>query len=214
MAPPLQETKEYGSISGMVRDLSEDKSFADEFEQRIRKRFLVKQMQALRAARGLSQKDIADKFVCSQSKISKLENGADADLKLEDLCRYAAIVGYQTHLVFHPAGQTITGAIAYHVGSLRRIVEGLISLAGDDTVIAKGVAKLLGGAIKGLTGLTGALKDTLEDLQSTPSNTLPPMCTVEIDDEESNLGFEECDRCKSEESQKSSKQNTRMLVAS
>lgn len=208
MATPLQETKEYGSISEMVRDISEDQSFADEFEQHINERFLVKQLQALRAAKGLSQKNIADKFSCSQGKISKLENGTDADLKLEDLCRYAAIVGYQTHLVFHPAEQTIAGAIAYHIGSLKRIVGNLVGLAGNDPVIIKGVVSLLGGAISGLTGVAVALKDTLENVRTTPSNTLLPMCTVEVDDEDTDLGLEECDHCRSEET------NTTVLVAS
>ena len=90
MADPKAE---YTSVAEMVRSVSDDPQFADEFDRRVNSRRLVKHLFALRSAEGLSQKDIADRIGCSQSRISKLESGNDDDLRLADLAAYLRALG-------------------------------------------------------------------------------------------------------------------------
>jgi transcriptional regulator with XRE-family HTH domain len=47
----------------------------------------------LREQRGMSQKEVAERMGVSQSKISKMENSLDFDLKHFDLTRYANVFG-------------------------------------------------------------------------------------------------------------------------
>lgn len=54
---------------------------------------LMNELIAVRDAKGLSQKDIAETVGCTQSRISKLENAKDVDVRLGDLRAYANAVG-------------------------------------------------------------------------------------------------------------------------
>lgn len=54
----------------------------------------------LRIFSGLSQKDIAKKMHCSQSRISKLENTKSKDVRLGDLQDYIEALGYTLTIRF------------------------------------------------------------------------------------------------------------------
>ena len=92
--------QKYTSIEEMLRGISEDKQFADDFDRHVGKRRLVKHLFALRSVEGLSQKDIAERIGCSQSRISKLENGTDDDLRLADLAAHLGALDLDLCLVF------------------------------------------------------------------------------------------------------------------
>src|SRR4051812_41510922 len=70
-------------------------------EKRLQQREVVKSLIAKRAVQGLSQTDIAAKMKCSQSRISKLENGTDADLRLDDLFSYLEALGLDATIQVH-----------------------------------------------------------------------------------------------------------------
>jgi predicted XRE-type DNA-binding protein len=55
----------------MVRETSGDPSFQELFENRLQARKIVKDLMVQRAMRDLSQKEIAEKIGCTQSRISK-----------------------------------------------------------------------------------------------------------------------------------------------
>ena len=64
---PVKKAKQFPDVASMVRDVSDDTAFSEEFEKHLAQKQIVKLLMALRAAQGLSQRDIADKFPCTQS---------------------------------------------------------------------------------------------------------------------------------------------------
>jgi DNA-binding Xre family transcriptional regulator len=92
--------EKYTSVAEMVRSVSDDQQFADEFDRRVNSRRLVKHLFAMRSAEGLSRKDLADRIGCSQSRISKLESGIDENLRLADLAAYLSALDLDLCLVF------------------------------------------------------------------------------------------------------------------
>jgi transcriptional regulator len=90
--------KRFTSVSEMVREISEDRSFVEGFERRMRDRRIIKALLVLRVVRGWNQKDIADRLGCTQSRISKLESSADGDLRLADLRDYASALGQSVEI--------------------------------------------------------------------------------------------------------------------
>jgi transcriptional regulator with XRE-family HTH domain len=118
----MNKRKAYTSVAEMVHDLAEDKTFADDFENRLARRQVVKRLFALRCSRGMSQKDVADKFGCTQSRISKLESDDDSDLRLGDLRDYAAALGLEMRIVLSPEGQTAVEEIKYHAQRIEQLL--------------------------------------------------------------------------------------------
>jgi predicted XRE-type DNA-binding protein len=95
----MSSTNRYASVTEMLHAVSDDPSFRDALEKRIAQRQLIKRLIALRALGGKTQRDIAATMKCSQSQISKIENGKDDDLRLQDLHGYLAAVGYDIKIV-------------------------------------------------------------------------------------------------------------------
>ena len=89
----------YTSVPQMVRETSDDGAFVEAFEQRLHGRRILKDLMIQRATLGLSQKDIADRLGCTQSRISKLESTTDPQLRLSDLVQYADAVGLRVKIV-------------------------------------------------------------------------------------------------------------------
>jgi transcriptional regulator with XRE-family HTH domain len=94
---PKKQT--YNSISEVVRETSERTSFADAVEGRLSRRRIVKDLKVLRATQGLSQKDIAEKLGCTQSRISELESMIDANLRIGDISKYADVLGLELRII-------------------------------------------------------------------------------------------------------------------
>jgi predicted XRE-type DNA-binding protein len=101
----MPKNKAYRSIPELVRDIADSSSFADGFESRLANRKIVKDLMVLRATQGLSQKDVALRLGCTQSRISKLESMTDADLRIGDLSKYAEALGLQLRIILEPTNQ-------------------------------------------------------------------------------------------------------------
>ena len=104
----MTEKTTYTSVPQMVRETSDDGSFVEAFEQRLHGRRIIKDLMIHRATHGLSQKDIAARLGCTQSRISKLESTTDPELRLGDLAKYADAVGLRVKIILEsnesPAG--------------------------------------------------------------------------------------------------------------
>jgi len=131
--------KQYSSVSEVLRDAAPDKAFLKEFDEHIAERQLIKRLIALRAARGLSQRDIAEKIGCTQSRLSKLENSKDADIKLGDLREYAAAVGCELLVGPLPRDMKPTYKVKCHTAAIMKSMDDLAHLAKSDKEIAEGV---------------------------------------------------------------------------
>ena len=137
--------KKYTSVGQMVRETT-DASFANAFEERLHDRRIVKDLMVLRASRGLSQAEVAEKMGCTQSRISKLESAKDSDLALGDLANYAAALGFRLGVVLEPKGSTPVGRVKKLAFQIKDELERLAGLAREDEKIAQGVAAFLNEA--------------------------------------------------------------------
>ena len=135
----MAKKKRHNNVSQMVRELSENKAFADDFEEQLERRQVVKGLMASRASLGLSQKDIADFLGCTQSRVSKLENGNDADLHLNDLAGYAAALGYDVTIAFTPKNWTAADEVKYHAFCIKKLLSLMTDLVAGDQSIGQGV---------------------------------------------------------------------------
>jgi predicted XRE-type DNA-binding protein len=95
----VTEKTTYTSVPQMVRRTADDESFAESFERRLQDRRIVKDLMIHRATRGLSQKEIAARVGCTQSRISKFESTTDTELRLGDLAKYADAVGLRVKII-------------------------------------------------------------------------------------------------------------------
>ena len=109
-----KKKRRYSSVAEMVRSLSEDPSFADEFEKRLAERQLIKLLAVLRTKTGLSPQELADKLDWALSKISRLESSNDADVRLGDLVDYARALDHQMHIFLVPMGQCLDQDTSSH----------------------------------------------------------------------------------------------------
>lgn len=162
----------FASVAEMVRETTDDEDFAAAFEGRMRDRGLVKDLMVLRAVRGLSQGDIASNLGCTQSRISKLEASADADIRLGDLARYASAVGFRVDVVLESREATAVERVKHLASRIKDELDHLAGLARDDRKIAQGVASFFNEAFFDLVKL---LQESAEKLPRAAGDGGPPL---------------------------------------
>jgi len=133
MSEKRNERKRYSSVLEMVRDVGEDEEYTEQLADYLGRREVVTSLVALRAARGLTQKELAERVGLSQSRISKIESSPDGMLDLRSLGAYAGVLGYDVEISLVPRGMTSVGRVKYHVLRIRSLVDGLVRrrLPGD-----------------------------------------------------------------------------------
>lgn len=140
----MTENVQYNSVQEMIRNISDDETFNQELEERITKRRLVKALHAMRTAKGVSQAAIADELECSQSRVSKIENGEDSELRVSELEAYARAMDRDLHIGFSNRGLTGLDRIKHHAIAIHRELCRMAELAETDEAIAQGVVKTFG----------------------------------------------------------------------
>jgi transcriptional regulator with XRE-family HTH domain len=158
------------SISQMVRETSEDPTFKELFEDRLQSRRIIKDLMVQRAVHHLSQKEIAEKIGCTQSRISKLETISDADLRLGDLARYADALGLRVSIVLESKECTPVTRIKKFAFQIKHELDKLAAFAANDHLIAKGVSVFVGEAFFNLVKI---IQDSAKKLPSRPENGSP-----------------------------------------
>jgi transcriptional regulator with XRE-family HTH domain len=158
------------SVSQMVRETSEDSSFKELFEDRLRARRIVKDLMIQRAVLDLSQKEIADRIGCTQSRISKLESTHDADLRLGDLAKYADALGLRVNIVLESKEWTPVTRIKKFAFQIKHELDRLATLAAQDHLIAKGLSDFLGEAFFNLVNI---LQESAKKLPPRPEDGNP-----------------------------------------
>ena len=162
--------RQYASVSELLREIAPDGEFPAEFEERIQRRSLIKHLLVLRAARGLTQRDLADKLGCTQSRISKLENGTDDELRLGDLVKYVHALGLDFGIAMRPAAQTVFDEIKHHAFCIRDRLEHLVELAGKDHAMQEGVGK---AHVETLVNMIKIVVDSARKLPDSPEMQAP-----------------------------------------
>jgi transcriptional regulator with XRE-family HTH domain len=157
----MNHDKLHTSVSQMVHETSDDPSFKDMFEKRLRTRRIIKDLMVHRAVHRLSQKDIAEKIGCTQSRISKLESTSDADLRLGDLARYSNALGLRVRIVLENEKMNSVTRVKSLAFQIKNELDRMADRAAGDHQIAKGVSAFLGEA---LFNLVGILQDSAKKL--------------------------------------------------
>jgi len=157
--------KEYTSVSDMLADSSADESLKQDALRRIGSRQVIKRLLALRASRGKSQQEIADLMKCSQSRISKLENGVDDDLRLGDLHDYLHALGHDVSLLVRQQDWQSFQQISFNAGMIRRCLGRLVDVAGGDPAGEGGVSR---AHVETLVNLVNTVVDSARQLPSFP----------------------------------------------
>lgn len=176
MAKPTRNSPakgSYRSVADLTRELLADEpGFVAEFEDRLADREVVKSLAVLRARAGLSQTELAAAVGCTQSKISKLESGPDADLRFGDLVAYLRATGHEARILFVPAGGTLVDEVKDHAFQIKRLLDRMVELAGDDGDIVKGVASFIGEAAYNLVRFAQAAAAALPPLRPEPPRSV------------------------------------------
>ncbi len=157
----MSGNRTYTNVTQMVRKTSDDKSFADAVEKRIHSRRMVKDLTVLRATQGLSQKDMAERLGCTQSRISKLEATTDYDLRLGDIAQYANALGLRLKISVEPMKRTAVDRVKALAFRIKHELDLLAKLSEHDHKIATGVAAFFGEAFFNLVKM---LQDSVQKL--------------------------------------------------
>lgn len=182
--------RRYKNVSEMARHLNDaadakSDSFVPDLERRLSSRNVTKSLMAQRAARGLSQADLASKLGCTQSRISKLEAGVDEDLRLGDLRQYLSAMGMDMTIVVGKHEPLAAEQIKYHWSCLGALLNRLVELAGRDSEIAKGVGRF---STEVAFNIGSQLFEFLRRLPDDAKAEMPPMMFLEDDPQESPAG--------------------------
>src|SRR4029077_17072065 len=117
--------KHYTNVVAMMRGLAEDRAFADDLSAHLARRRLVTQLVALRAAKGLTQEQIAAKLGCTQGRVSKVEACSDGELNIGTLVGYADALGFKIELTFVGEDATILDRVNHHAFCIERLTDRL-----------------------------------------------------------------------------------------
>jgi transcriptional regulator with XRE-family HTH domain len=145
----------HNSVTELASAAGASAKFTKGLATRLAKRRIVNHLVALRGARELSQKDIADKLGCTQSKVSKLENSEDDDLRLGDLRLYADAIGLNLGLLLSERRLGSLGRIKVHAFQIRAELDRLVQMAKGDDAMTCGVAHVHDEMLYNLVRLVG-----------------------------------------------------------
>lgn len=124
----------------LLRRATDNEEVIEKTKKRIADRQLMRRLTIERMRSGLSQAEIAKKMGCSQTKVSKMENGIDDDLRLGDLGQYLEAFGLHMRLIISPRAHTYVDQVKQHAFFIKRAMEKLSELAHQDKDIAAGVS--------------------------------------------------------------------------
>ena len=131
--------KRYDSVPELVRDLTDDEVFLENLEEGISRKAVAKKLFSMRCADGVTQKEMAERLGCTQSKISKIENADSGSIKLGDLIAYAHALDLQLSIAFHE-GRTAVECVKFHAFQIKKHLDYLAKLADRDDKILEGVS--------------------------------------------------------------------------
>lgn len=156
-----------------------EQEFTEELRTQVNRRRLVAQLADLRNLNGISQKDVAEQLDCTQSKVSKLENGYDDNLTLQALIAYAKLFDSDLTILFSSKEDSLVSQIKYHAISIKTCFEKMNELVQQDANIGKGVAAF---HIEALLNLVKIVGDSTNILMSSIRTSVEPQVRMQMQD--------------------------------
>ena len=154
-------TKSFKSVKGMIKGLSEDAEFKKSAINEIENKSIAKFLFSLRCKHNLTQKQLADKIGCTQSRISKIESSYDSEITIKNLMDYGEALNLQLGIEYRNKNIKIADLIKYHAFKIKEYLEKLVDLVGDDEALAKGVFNMHLETLYNMTNLIFFLKFAL-----------------------------------------------------
>lgn len=153
--------KRYKNVAAMVQgmDLPDDQKKRQ--TEYLHARRLSRMLTVMRAQKGLSQTQAADKLGWSQGRVSKLEKKADRDISVGDLLDYVKVLDMQMSMSFLPENAKIVDQVKFHAGEMYKLLQQLVKLCKDDEAMAKGVDQFHDQCLVNLIGMVGSSKLSL-----------------------------------------------------
>jgi|GEM_PF-6698373 len=137
----MTDTK-YNSVSELLQDISDDPNLADDVKKASASRELIKHLISHRVKAEMSQKQLSEKMDCTQSRISKLEQSNDAEIRLGDIEDYLGAMGLQIRVSIAPKSFKAVDEIKYCANRIRDLLTRLVKLANeDDPNLSDGIAR-------------------------------------------------------------------------
>ena len=139
--------KRINNVSDLVKKVSSTKRFKKRFAKEVQNKTIAKFLFSLRCDNKLTQKQLADKIKCSQSRISKIESSYDNEVTIKDLLDYAKALNLQLELGFRTPSAKLTDLVKYHAFKIKIYLEQLTKLAQEDEALNKRVAEFHGETV-------------------------------------------------------------------
>jgi len=172
--------KRYKSVSELMANIhSDDPHFVDDLKNQMNCRQIVRGLATLRNSKNITQEEIAKKMECAQSRVSKIENGLDDDLRMSDIAAYLKVLDYTAEINLLPSDMTIVDEIKYYACRMKQSFDKLTHLANKDDTIQKGVAKF---HIEALVNLIELVRSSAGKLPKS-KNPMPKIRLSFIDEE-------------------------------
>jgi transcriptional regulator with XRE-family HTH domain len=131
----------YKNVLEMIKSISKDDAFKELATREIKGKTLAKFLFYLRCNHNLSQKQLAEKIGCSQSRISKIESALDKDLTMQDLLDYAKALNLNLEIGYRHPSVRIVDLIKYHAFKIKAYLNQLNSLAKEDDLLKESIGK-------------------------------------------------------------------------
>lgn len=137
--------KKFRSVREMIEETATDQDFKEKILKELDNIRLSKFLIVLRCKNNLTQKQIAEKIGCTQSRVSKIESSYDADLSVADLIDYAKALNLKLEVGYRKPSAKIVDLIKYHANKISEYLNQLVEIAEnkEDEVIEEGVVKFL-----------------------------------------------------------------------
>lgn len=93
---------QHESVLEMVSNVGEDKEFVDILIKRFGAKRILKRLTAIRAFKGLSAREVAQKLGWSVETFSNVESMEDKEVRLGVMEDYANILGFKLEVTLSP----------------------------------------------------------------------------------------------------------------
>lgn len=144
------------TISDLMKEMGVEKETAKQVSENIKNYSISQNLAILRAKANLSQSEMAKKMKTSQSFISKLESASNNQIKVEDMCTFLAMLGYETTITISKP-QNITQKIKASYCQLVDLVKEMKKYALNDEAILEGIANFETEAARNVLDLASML---------------------------------------------------------
>lgn len=129
----------YSSVLEMLKGTGNRKRTIKSVEKLTKDRSLVTHLIALRCRHNMTQKELADKIGCSQSRVSKIESSLNREVVIADLLDYAKALNLRLEIGYRHPSEKLVDLIKYHAFKIAGYLSDLTKLAKDDISIKNGV---------------------------------------------------------------------------